>query len=578
MSVPSIIRPPVRIQPVGQYRFQPVPSASPSGKISGPGFSISSFKLRWALVLLSGLLLIPNIQNTSNPGQGDEVMHIATVHDSLESDSILYPELNGFVNYYKPPLLFWLGMASEKVSEWLGMDQMLLAERIISVFSSALAALFIFELLLLYRAAPGTAFLWAAMYLSTLGVMKFGRLLMFEQIMAAHILATLYLFARWLLAGGSGKLFSLGLLVGSSYLYKGALVPIYLVLGLLTWAFMQWVRTSGRFRAGINAQAIGPVIRAGIPVMAGAIIPLVAYALYLMGHPRGMDLVNYFLVFENAAKFVDANQGEWILLQGIILYSLPWTFLLLGSIRSLFRSSYSLVTPARQFAWLLVLAFLAVLLFHLVPHRKADYYMLPLFGLLFVAGGLAPARSMRSTQWLVVFLSITVSLSLVYLGHYLAALTCTIPAMAAIYILISSPRDLRNAESREFKQILPGLVFSLLLPFTVFPAIFPPLLSGAARERLNHESVCIISENPWSALAYGAVLKESQLKQRHPDLAGECDGSSFIVEHDPAASLKGYRVLERHPVWKEASAAQYWNHLGNPESMQRSRIIYERNP
>tara|TARA_B100001939_G_scaffold253115_1_gene220040 strand:+ start:4576 stop:6156 length:1581 start_codon:yes stop_codon:yes gene_type:complete len=524
--------------------------------------------------LFSFLFLLPNLENTSNPGQGDEVMHIATVQDSLASGSYLYPELNGFVNYYKPPLLFWLSMASERGSELLGLGDSLLGERFISLAFSAVSAILIFELLLLFRTHRYQAFMWALLYLSTLGVLKFARLLMFEQIMAAHILGTLYVFALWLAHGGRIKLLFLGFLVGSSYLYKGALVPIYLVLGLSVWAIMQWYRTSGRFKNNLNLNAIWPVARTGLWVIAGALLPLVGYAAYLLGHPKGLELINYFLVFENAAKFVDANQGEWILFQGIILYTLPWTFLLGGSLRSLFRSPAGLNTPSRQFALLLVLAFSVVLLFHFIPHRKADYYMLPLFGLLFVAAGLAPEQRTRSTQWLVLVLSLVSAGALTYLDH-LEGLFFLLPGALAIYAL-----RLEGVSGRitghHWKMLIPGLTFSAMLPVLAFPALFPPVLSQRAIQELKGKDVCVITENPWSALSYRAVLGHSDMSQRHPDLASECQRASYIIEHDTARVGSGYRALESYPVWKDASFQDYLENLSRPQEMQRKRVIYEK--
>lgn len=560
------------IQKVQSFRFQPVPPS----QFESQKPPVSKTVLRWALVLFSFLFLLPNLQNTSNPGQGDEVMHIATVHDSLQAGSILYPELNGFVNYYKPPLLFWLSMASERVSEMVGLGDSLVGERFVSLAFSALAALFVFEILLLFRTERKQAFLWALMYLSTLGVLKFARLLMFEQIMAAHMMGTLYVFTLWLARGGSGRLLLLGFLVGSSYLYKGALVPIYLILGLSVWAIMQWYRPSNRFRGHMNLKAVWPVTRTALWVLGGAILPLVAYAVYLLGHPQGLELINYFLVFENAAKFVDANQGEWILLQGILIYTLPWTALLASSFWSLRRTSSGLTTPARQFALLLLIAFAVLLLFHFIPHRKADYYMLPMFGLLFVAAGLAPVQKTRSTQWLVLALSLMSAGALTYLNHF-EGLLFLLPAGLALYGLRLEDMP-RRLSTKDWRKLLPGLTFSLLLPLVAFPAIFPPVLSSETANRLRGQDVCVLTENPWSALSYRAVLKRSEMTQRHPNLASECQEATYIIEHDSAAVPAGYRKLAEYPVWKEASFQEYWDHLSEPDTMQRSRVIYEKAP
>ncbi len=547
------------------YRFQPAPPAVHRSQ-ERSGWFYPALIILWA-----GLLLIPNVQNTSNPGQGDEVMHIATVHDSLDSGSILYPELNGFINFYKPPLMFWLASGFEELSGWIGLEEGLLGERFVSILSSAVAGLLIYQILILYRRAPREAFFWSILYLSTLGVLKFARLLMFEQIMAAHVLGAMYVFALWLNRGGSARLLLLGLLVGSSYLYKGALVPIYLVLGLAVWTVMEFHRTGRRFTLDLNTKAALPVIRSGFIVGLAAAIPIALYAIYVMNHPRGQDLLNYFLVFENAAKFVDKNQSEWLLFQGILLYALPWTPLLLASLYGLFRRP-GLKTPARQFAILATVAFVAILLFHLIPHRKADYYMLPLFGLLFVAAGLSRPSGIKSTNALVLTLSILSGLALAYMESWLALLAMLIPASLALHALVKRP-------DFDWGGLLPGLAFAALLPVTVFPALFPPVLGNADRAMLAGRSVCVISENPWSALSYRAVVSDAKMIHRHPDLAGECAGQDYIIEHDPTSDIpRSYSLVSTYPVWKEADFSTYLNNILEPEKIQRRRSLYVNAP
>lgn len=548
--------------PTAVITFHPAPPPRPTPD-RRPG------RLRFLLMLCSVLLLLPNLSNTSNPGQGDEVMHIATVHDSLMSGTYLYPELNGFINFYKPPVLFWAAMALERATEWLPVDTNLLGERLISALASAGAALLLFQILLLYRRPPAQAFLWALLYLSSLGVMKFARLLMFEQMVAFHVMATMYLFAIWLRSRKDLTLFSVGLMVGASYLYKGPLIPIYLVLGLASWAFMEIYRTSDRFRFNINTGALLPVSRTALIVMSGAILPVAAYLLYVLNHPRGQELITYFVVFENAAKFVDKNQSEAVLFSGILLYLLPWTALIAGGLR---RSGRALRTPASQFALLSLITFGAILLFHMIPHRKADYYMLPLFGLLFVAAGLnSTPRSLRSTQILVLILSLIGSGATIYLGRPLLSIPLILPfALAALEIYRNTTFNIRG--------VLPGVLLSLLLPWTVFPAIFPGILSHEDRSLLRGQDICVLSENPWTALSYRAEIKYANMIQRHPDLSSECRGSNYIIEHDSSRIPDEFQPISSYPVWKDMPVKQYLEHWDEPQKLQRSRTIYEKRP
>ena len=94
---------------------------------------------------------------------------------------------------------------------------------------------------------------------------------------------------------------------------------------------------------------------------------------------------------------------------------------------------------------------------------------------------------------------------------------------------------------------------------------------------LRNQDVCVLSENPWSALAYRGLIKQSDMIQRHPDLSPECDNHRFLIEHDEANIPDGYRKVSGYPVWKDLSLDQYLADWKEPRKLQRSRNIYEKN-
>ncbi|MCB1306340.1 MAG: hypothetical protein KDK37_18755, partial [Leptospiraceae bacterium] len=424
------------------------------------------------------------------------------------------------------------------------------------------------------------ALFWTIIYLSSLGVLKFGRLLMFEQIMAAHIMGVVYLFALWMRKGGILRLASVGLLVGLSYLYKGPLVPIYFLLFLSAWAIMRIYRTAPRFNPlGIDFSVLGSVSRAALIIGVTAAVGIGLYGYYLLNHPRGEDLIAYFVVFENAAKFVDQNQSEWIILQGVLLYTLPWTLLFGAAIWTGLRKRRALVTPGVQFGQLLLLSFAAVALFHFIPHRKADYYMLPLFGFLVASAALLSGRTgNRRTQWLVAFIAVLAAAVDLYFGDYYRAAIPLLIGLFAVYVsLRHKDRGGRESEITLWK-IAPGTLLAVALPLTLFPVLFPPILNAKDQALLGQARVCVISENPWSALAYRAVIPSSDMTQRHPDLASECAGATYLIEHDPAPIPENYHKVSGYPVWKDLPASQYMQNLAHPSRLQRMRGIYAYNP
>jgi 4-amino-4-deoxy-L-arabinose transferase-like glycosyltransferase len=67
------------------------------------------------LLVFGTAFLLPGTEGLSLLRQADEVMHIATVRESLDSGSILLPQLTQQPNACKPPLLFWMGMLGESL-------------------------------------------------------------------------------------------------------------------------------------------------------------------------------------------------------------------------------------------------------------------------------------------------------------------------------------------------------------------------------------------------------------------------------------------------------------------------------
>lgn len=466
------------------------------------------------LVFLSVALLAPGAGGTAVLSQGDEPMHAETVRESLRAGSWAVPILNGAPNYFKPPLLFWAGMASESL-----FGASLFALRLPAILFAAFTVLGVYCLLRLARLPAGPAAGIALAYLLTLGVFKFGRLLMNEQGLAMCLVWLVlwlefgerYRGLRALSSMGAGVIAALG------FFWKGPLFPIYACVAFGVWyspRILHWrdAKSPG-FTGATRLQWRGARnLRETFADAAAFVLPLaapIAWTLWLEGRGGGA-YIDYFLVHENLAKFREPNQPEWRLLEGWLLYTLPWTpavlfFLWRGYSRAASAPLVRADLLARKLVWLAA----ALTLLHLLPNRKDAYYVMPVLPLLFA--GLALANR----DWLAAR----------PLGRRGVQIACVAGAGA-------------------------------LLAFHWFalPALDRPLLPPAARAHVGSR-LCLISAKPWHGY---------QVRMQYPDL-GIVHGlrlvpESCLVERAPIAALvpidapPGYVVALHWPLWKDSGA------------------------
>jgi 4-amino-4-deoxy-L-arabinose transferase-like glycosyltransferase len=465
--------------------------------------------------LLSVALLAPGAGGTAVLSQGDEPMHAETVRESLRAGSWAAPILNGAPNYFKPPLLFWAGMASESI---LGAS--LFALRLPAILFAAFTVLGIYCLLRLARLSAGVAAAIALAYLLTLGVFKFGRLLMNEQGLALCLVWLTVLLQLGERYRGLRALCSMcaGLIAALGFFWKGPLFVIYASLAFGVWYSPQVFRwrdvKSPGFSGATRLQWRGDrALRSILPDAAAFLIPLaapIAWATWLEGRGGGA-YIDYFLVHENLAKFREPNQPEWRLLEGLLLYTLPWApalaFFFYRGLRRAFANPLNRSDLlARKLLWLVA----AVLLFHLLPNRKDAYYVTPILPHLFMGIALA------NRDW-----------------------------------LLDGPLRRRGVQLATASGVVALLVFHWIL----LPVLDRPLLPPAARA-LSGARLCLISAKPWHGY---------QVRMNYPDLeivhGLRLVPESCIARGTPIAALvpidvpANYAITQTWPLWKESGVA-----------------------
>lgn len=525
------------------------------------------------------ILLIPGTQGRSLPGQGDEAMHIETVRGSLENKSYLYPELLGQINAYKPPLMFWLSMPFEAAMTGLtGTSTFgLLGVRLVSVFAAILSAFVIYHMLLFMKKNEKSALLFSFLYLTSFAVFKFGRLLMFEQLMALNLLLVVYSFLLYDKYKLIRYLLISAVLTGIGYLHKGPLFLIYSAVFYTAWAVSHLYRPDSRqARAGfLSVNGLRRVIYAAVIITVVSLVPVALYYLYVLNHPQGDALIGYFYWFENAAKFTDKNQSEASVLFGWILYTFPWMFLLLPVFFSAFRRK-PLITYNRYVQQWMILTLAGITLFHFIPNRKADYYVVPMIGLLVFAAGLGSIRFslLKTTALVLVLAAAAVGTVLFFHESYAASVFYLLLPflLTAAYLLTS------DAEKRFRTTIAAGFLFMASLPFLVSPVFYRPVLPQSRAEAIDGRSVCIVTEEPWEAMSASSVIRNSEVSQGHPAAEVPCAGMPDYILSVRKADMNqnGYEPVAGWNIYKIQNIQQYLNRLSSGESVYDPVTLYAR--
>lgn len=462
----------------------------------------SKWKYPLLLWVISIFLLFPGITGDSLLLQGDEVMHLKTIRESIESKSYLHPELGGYSNPYKPPLLFWTGMLGNTI---FGVG--LLGERFPSVLLGAFSVVLVFLVLTSLGVRSFLSFGIGIGFLTSLGIFKFSRLAMMEIYLVFFLLLGLYFYIRYLLSGKNLFFILSAFAVGLGALLKGPILLVYFGIILLT----HWMLGKLRIRRG---RTVWVGRRTSFLVLSGpslkslafiwgpiSLLPLILWFLaIILWTDQGLAFVKFFMGTENFGKFGSENQPEGRLALGLIGYTLPWSVLfLVGSWKIFFQKEKS----RKQFIakWLLLSA-VYIFLLHLVPNRKDAYYTLPSIALGCIALGLGLRHTiLRKMLRSPIHVGFQILLAtLLFIGSLFLEnrfpFLFLIPFGFIFYGMF--------AHWYLKKERLYGVSSGVLAPI-VMVLFFQVFLLPSVPNRIpildpnEYPEVCIISKNPWDA-------------------------------------------------------------------------------
>ncbi|TGL52995.1 phospholipid carrier-dependent glycosyltransferase [Leptospira kemamanensis] len=456
--------------------------------------------------------------------QGDEIMHIRSVRESLQIGSVLIPSLSGLPNPYKPPLLFWMGMASDQI---FGMSYV--SERLVSICFGTGSLLLLYRLVMEMGRSRSEAVLTSLLFGFSFLSLKFFGLLMMEGPMVFFLLIYFYCFYLYQKTKKLSYLFSGSFLSGIGYLLKGPILHVYLILFLFSYFYVKLIR----FRKGKLSFQWKHIFQEKWIVYSfalTAIIPLFWILFLYFYVPSGKDLLRFFFITENMGKFYSANQPGLRIWLGWVLYTVPFTIPLLQLVWN--SITQKIQTKHQTYVQTVLVFFLLVTSLHLLPNRKDPYYVTPFISFIF----LLPAMKGISWQSVLMTKANQISLLLVYFLLVILSMFVRLPYLFGISllftVLVASSFCFFQKRDHQWK----GILFSQLslLPIVIFFLLRPmsdPDLRIQTKE-IQQESICVVAENPWTAMDAQNKLQNAKIQFSLPLTIDEnCRNTQYLINY-----------------------------------------------
>ena len=475
--------------------------------------------------------------------QGDEIMHIRSIRETIADGKWILPELTGLPNPYKPPMLFWLGIAADKL-----LTISFFSERFVSILFGLGSVLLVFQIVRAYGRSHFYSFLIALTYAASFGAWKFSRLLMMEQGMTFFVLFFLSLYLvydkkrkiKYLLAGS--------IVLGLGYFLKGPIIIIYGIIIIISFFFVDVVRIR-RKTFFISFKYITKYLTHSILILS-LFLPLVWLFYLYFFEESGKQLIHFFFVNENAGKFHSENQSAFRIIGGWLLYSFPYTLILIFSLLIQLRTRVSSKRTRVSRALLLSLFFLTI--FHLLPNRKDTYYIVAFLPILFITVGISHTPDIfksifiRKSNLVFIILFFLLCILFAYTNHQILAL-----ATFLFFALIT------------FLSILNGnkffwatyIISILIIPAFAYLIIFPnldPLIANDIREYKINE-YCVISENPWHGMEIQNQSPDSSILYSPPSTGKYmCEDKKLPILSISSFYIPGgnYKATKQWLIWK----------------------------
>ncbi|MCW7503492.1 ArnT family glycosyltransferase [Leptospira paudalimensis] len=449
-------------------------------------------------------------------------MHIRSIRESLELGSYLLPSLSGLPNPYKPPLLFWMGMASDS---FFGVDY--LSERLVAFAFGIGTMVLLYRLVFTISKSRSETLLTTLLFGFSFLSLKFFGLLMMEGPMVFFLLFYFYSFYFYKQTKQTSYLIIGSLVTGIGYLLKGPIIHVYVLFILLSYFYVKLIR----IRSGKITFQWNWIYREKFVLFSFVltfILPLIWISFLYFQIPSGKDLLRFFFITENIGKFYSSNQSGLRIWLGWLIYTIPFTIPLVMLVWNLIRSPKQI--KHQIYVSTLLVFFVMVTCLHLLPNRKDPYYVTPFISFLF----LLPAMQKISWQTLLLAKLNRYSILIIYFILLLLSIVLRLHnlfifSILGVLIIVSSLCFFQSIKTQWRAILITQILVIPILIFFLLKPLSDPDLREVAKE-VGENSVCVVAENPWTAMDVQNKLINTKVKFALPlTIEENCSESNYLI-------------------------------------------------
>ena len=499
------------------------------------------------VIICSIGLFVVMLFDLGNPDalrQGTEGFYLKVASEMFQKNSFLTPYYLDNPHWSKPPFLFLLPQLFYFLTDHAGLFVSRLAVLIFSIALTALAALKIEKL-------TGTkAYLFLLFCFSTVGFFKYSRIFMMEMpLMLLSFLSAIYFYS--FLESSKKSDFWYAVLLGVlSCQVKGPVSIAMLVPSFGLYSIYHFLVFKRLYFKAITLWTISTIILSSFWF-------IYEYVIF------GSKFIDYFFLRENAGKFSSKSYPITHVIQGLLLYALPWSFLAPKLIWNYYKNGVvKLSNTNTKFIVFLVSCFIVFFCLWLVPSQRSHHYAIPSIPFFLFIIYLEFFKDKAISKSIDLFFKIYISffsligvliVSLTFIFKESFQQTNSGVLILGILLLIAIIASLFRKSQGSEKYFVSHLVlvtifWSFFIPNYILPLVPNKIMSSTAKIK----NIGAVHRKPY-------FIAESL--EREVKVLGIDGVAKFLTNDDSAVIIDGplfllldknrnYKILQEWPVWR----------------------------
>ncbi len=293
-----------------------------------------------------------DIGNVAGLRQGTEALYLQISKEMFETPSFITPLFHGLPHWSKPPMHFWIPFPLYFIFKSTALEMARGSIAILTILSSCHFAYWLqkrFQISLITT---------LAIFLGCLGMIKFGRTYMMEIPLTLLTASSTLMFYDYILEKKKNLLIASSILLACAILVKGPVALVMSAGGIVLFSSIKSYQNKKIW----NLRPI--TLYMSISLLLSSIWFIVAYVIH------GEEVIEYFFLRENLGKFAQMNYPARKIFQGLLLYSVPWIFIL----PTIFKQKHLLKNE--PFLYLLI-NFIFFFGIWFIPSQRSHHYAIP---------------------------------------------------------------------------------------------------------------------------------------------------------------------------------------------------------